>query len=100
MDMLHMLCLSISSQIYSCTSILFFFFWYKALSEVFLGKKDTLVKGHQAEFTFCPLFSVNSEINGLLANHPSLNTEASHIIEQNGKSIEALAKQISKSLNN
>lgn len=50
-----------------------------------------MIKERQAEFIFYPLFSANSEVNCLLANHPSLNTEASHIIEQDGKSIEALA---------
>lgn len=59
-----------------------------------------MIKEHQAEFIFCPLFSANSEVNCLLANDPSLNTEAWQTIEQNGKSMETLAMEIWKSLQN
>lgn len=51
---------------------------------------DLMINECQSEFIFCPLFSVNSEVNCLLANHPSSNTGVLHIIKQNGKSIEAV----------
>lgn len=51
-----------------------------------------MIKEQQAELIFSPLFLANTAVNGLLANQPSLNTEASYIIEQNGKSMEASAR--------